>query len=61
MIRALFATAALTLAAPVLARPVAVDGGKVEGVTLPSGVNAWLGVPFAAPPLRELRGCFQQQ
>lgn len=55
MIRALFATAALTLAAPALARPVAVDGGKVEGVTLPSGVNAWLGVPFAAPPLRELR------
>jgi para-nitrobenzyl esterase len=55
VIRALFATAALTLAAPVLARPVAVDGGKVEGVTLPSGVNAWLGVPFAAPPLRELR------
>ncbi len=55
MIRPLLALAALALAAPALAKPVAVDGGKVEGVTLPSGVQAWLGVPFAAPPLRELR------
>ena len=55
MIRALLATAALALAVPALAKPIAVDGGKIEGVALPSGVNAWLGVPFAAPPLRELR------
>ncbi|WP_373987674.1 carboxylesterase/lipase family protein [Duganella sp. BuS-21] len=34
---------------------IAVDGGKIEGTTLPSGVRAWLGVPFAAPPVRELR------
>ncbi len=27
----------------------------IEGAKLPSGVTAWLGVPFAAPPLRDLR------
>lgn len=37
------------------ARPLRVDGGLIEGTTLPSGVKAWLGVPFAAPPLRDLR------
>lgn len=34
---------------------ISIDSGKIEGVTLPSGVRAWLGVPFAAPPVRELR------
>ncbi|ATY31050.1 carboxylesterase/lipase family protein [Sphingomonas psychrotolerans] len=48
-------SAALPAAAQTAARPVAVDGGKIDGVTLPGGVDAWLGVPFAAPPLRELR------
>ena len=50
--------AALTLALTplaALAEPIAVDGGRIDGVTLPSGVRAWLGVPFAAPPLRDLR------
>ena len=46
---------ALAGAAAAQARPIPVDGGRIEGVTLPSGVAAWLGVPFAAPPLRELR------
>ncbi|WP_179562401.1 carboxylesterase family protein [Sphingomonas sp. R3G8C] len=55
MIRRILAALALGLAAPAQAEPVAVDGGLVEGTTLPSGVAAWLGVPFAAPPLRELR------
>ncbi|RZK02109.1 MAG: carboxylesterase [Novosphingobium sp.] len=55
MIRRALTAALLALAAPLAAQPVAVDGGAVEGVTLPSGVKAWLGVPFAAPPLRELR------
>jgi len=55
VIARLIALAALALATPALAKPIPVDGGKVEGVTLPSGVQAWLGVPFAAPPLRELR------
>ncbi len=51
------------LSAPVTAQiveqpagaPVRVQQGQLAGITLPSGVRAWLGVPFAAPPLRELR------
>ncbi|KQM97477.1 carboxylesterase [Sphingobium sp. Leaf26] len=35
--------------------PVRTDAGLVDGKTLPSGVRAWLGVPFAAPPVRDLR------
>lgn len=42
-------------AAPAPHEPVAVDGGMIDGVALSSGVVAWLGVPFAAPPLRDLR------
>lgn len=55
MIRRLLAALTLAFAPPVLADPIRVDGGLVEGVTLPSGIAAWLGVPFAAPPLRDLR------
>ncbi|MCX7283196.1 MAG: carboxylesterase family protein [Novosphingobium sp.] len=55
MIRKALSALLLTAATPALAEPVAVDGGAIEGITLPSGVKAWLGVPFAAPPLRELR------
>src|SRR3954470_8423260 len=35
--------------------PVAVDTGNLAGTELPSGVRAYLGVPFAAPPVRDLR------
>jgi para-nitrobenzyl esterase len=35
--------------------PVAIDSGSVAGTELVSGVRAYLGVPFAAPPVRELR------
>lgn len=55
MIRKALAALLLGLASPALADPVSVDGGMIEGTTLPSGVAAWLGVPFAAPPLRDLR------
>ncbi|MES2303344.1 MAG: carboxylesterase family protein, partial [Pseudomonadota bacterium] len=55
MIRKALAALLLGLATPALADPIPVDGGTIEGTTLPSGVAAWLGVPFAAPPLRDLR------
>ncbi|NIJ07599.1 para-nitrobenzyl esterase [Sphingomonas vulcanisoli] len=45
----------MTVAAPVVAKPIAVDGGLIDGISLPSRVDAWLGVPFAAPPVRDLR------
>src|SRR5687768_10095479 len=35
--------------------PIEVEGGRLEGKLLSSGVRAYFGVPFAAPPLRELR------
>lgn len=35
--------------------PVRTTYGSVSGKVLDSGVRAWLGVPFAAPPLREKR------
>jgi para-nitrobenzyl esterase len=44
---------AVSTAAP--AQQVSVETGVLEGKTLSSGVRAWLGVPFAAPPVRDLR------
>jgi para-nitrobenzyl esterase len=49
-----FALAALATL-PASAQTVTVDSGQLEGKTLASGVRAWLGVPFAAPPVRDLR------
>jgi para-nitrobenzyl esterase len=43
------------LATPAVAQTVVVEAGQLEGKTLDSGVRAWLGVPFALPPVRELR------
>ena len=40
---------------PIPGDPVQTDAGKVSGLILPSGVKAYLGLPFAAPPVRELR------
>ncbi len=47
----------LTLLAATTARaePVPVDGGLIEGRVLENGVSGWFGVPFAAPPVRDLR------
>ena len=56
--------AALTAAALVLGSaitpaaipdPVNTDTGRLSGVTLPSGVRAFLGIPFGAPPVGALR------
>jgi para-nitrobenzyl esterase len=54
----------LVLAAPCGARaatqairsdPIIVDSGNLAGTQLASGVRAYLGVPYAAPPVRDLR------
>ena len=47
-------TASLAVS-PALADPVKVDGGLIDGKQLTGGVTGWFGVPFAAPPLRDLR------
>src|ERR1700694_3871956 len=57
---ALFAVALLAASAqivekPVPGDPVAIDSGLVAGKILPTGVKAYLGIPFAAAPVRELR------
>jgi para-nitrobenzyl esterase len=54
-VKRLIALLAAAVASPVAAQTVAIDTGQIEGKTLASGVRAWLGVPFAAPPVRELR------
>lgn len=35
--------------------PIAIETGRVQGVALPSGVDAYLGIPYAAPPVGDLR------
>ncbi len=34
---------------------VALDSGRVDGTALPLGIGAYLGIPYAAPPVRDLR------
>jgi para-nitrobenzyl esterase len=54
---------AALLAAPLLwaqtvetpVKPIQTSGGLLAGKVLPSGVKAWLGVPFARPPVQDLR------
>lgn len=68
IVRTLVATACLVAATATAAqqsagaartveRPasVSISQGRLEGVTLPSGIQAFLGIPYAAPPVRELR------
>jgi para-nitrobenzyl esterase len=54
--------AALTIAPPLSAQsvekplaPVQTTGGRLAGQVLPSGVRAWFGIPFAKPPVQDLR------
>lgn len=59
-LRAIAAALALILsgcagsASPVASTQAAITGGKVEGATR-DGVTAWLGLPYAAPPVGQLR------
>ncbi|MBR0784349.1 carboxylesterase/lipase family protein [Bradyrhizobium iriomotense] len=46
---------AQVVATPVSGDPVSIDSGAVSGKVLPSGVRAYFGIPFAAPPLGDLR------
>ena len=57
MKRHLFAlTAALVLAHAAAAEPVEISGGLVAGTTIPdSGIHLFKGIPFAAPPVGDLR------
>lgn len=41
--------------APIPGDPISIDTGKLNGKLLASGVRAYFGVPFAAPPVGELR------
>ena len=40
---------------PVPGDPVRIESGLIAGKVLSSGVRAYLGIPYAAPPVRELR------
>jgi para-nitrobenzyl esterase len=52
-----FAPAALAqiVAIPIPEDPVTIDSGSVAGKVLASGVKAYFGVPYAAPPVGDLR------
>lgn len=52
------AASLFALSVPAVAQPsplVTLDSGRVEGARLGSGVDAYRGIPYAAPPVRELR------
>src|SRR5262245_14936529 len=54
----MLANATAAAAAPMIAipgDPVATKSGKVAGTQLKSGVKAYLGIPFAKPPVNDLR------
>ncbi|HEY0682894.1 MAG TPA: carboxylesterase family protein [Steroidobacter sp.] len=63
VLRALMAATALWMGSaaaqivetPIPGDPVSIDTGKLSGKLLPSGVRAYFGVPFAAPPTGDLR------
>lgn len=40
---------------PIASDPVQTESGRIAGTQLPSGVKAYLGIPFAQPPVRDLR------
>ncbi|OJT95476.1 MAG: hypothetical protein BGN82_05645 [Alphaproteobacteria bacterium 65-7] len=52
---ALGGTAQAGVMNPIASDPITIETGKVAGTQLDNGVRAYLGIPFAAPPVRELR------
>lgn len=48
-------TALAGVTIPVAGDPVTIDTGKVAGTQVDPSVKAYLGIPFAAPPIRENR------
>jgi para-nitrobenzyl esterase len=51
-----FATApAQTVTTPISENLVSIDGGAISGKVLASGVKAYFGIPYAAPPVGDLR------
>lgn len=55
VIAALSASNAMAKAGPPPPAPVQTDSGALAGKRLDGGVTAYLGVPYAAPPVRDLR------
>jgi para-nitrobenzyl esterase len=47
--------AAFAATAAAAQAPIALDAGKVSGTDLPSGVHAFFGIPYAAPPTGDNR------
>lgn len=43
------------VATPIAGDPISIDSGAISGKVLTSGVKAYFGIPFAAPPLGDLR------
>src|SRR5262245_54549509 len=46
---------AQTIETPIPGDPIALDTGRVAGLVLTSGIHQYLGIPYAAPPVRDLR------
>jgi para-nitrobenzyl esterase len=56
LIRGVLALALAVLSTPTLAAPVAQTTlGRTDGIAIHDGVQAWLGLPYAAPPIGALR------
>ena len=53
--RFLFSAALLALTTPAAAQLATVDGGAVHGKAMDDGTDIFRGIPFAAPPIEELR------